>query len=62
MADAFNEAWGIVKFDWSGRKCKDCGTELSDEDFDEYGSWNYTCPECGTSYKHGDDDPYEQNW
>tara|TARA_R100001463_G_scaffold13034_2_gene34873 strand:+ start:717 stop:905 length:189 start_codon:yes stop_codon:yes gene_type:complete len=62
MADAFNEAWGIVKFDWSGRKCKDCGAELSDEDFDGHGSWNYTCPECGTSYKHGDDDPYEQNW
>jgi len=62
---AFDKAWQITKrFDWSGRRCKDCGTELSDEDFDEYGSWSYNCPDpdCASRYKHGDDDAYEQNW
>ena len=42
-----------------GRNCDKCGKHLSDEDYDKYGSWNYTCPKCGFRYKHGmnlDDD------
>jgi predicted RNA-binding Zn-ribbon protein involved in translation (DUF1610 family) len=35
-----------------GRKCDSCGKQLSEEEFEKYGSWNYTCEKCGFSYKH----------
>jgi hypothetical protein len=36
----------------NGRNCDNCEHHLSDEDFAGYGSWSYTCPECGFRYSH----------
>lgn len=35
-----------------GRECDNCGHHLSDEEFESYGSWNYTCSKCGFRYRH----------
>ena len=36
-----------------GRICDRCGHYLSDDEYDRYGSWNYTCDKCGFRYIHG---------
>jgi len=36
-----------------GRHCDRCGHYLSEDEFDRYGSWNYTCQACGFRYIHG---------
>lgn len=36
-----------------GRHCDRCGHYLSEDEFDKYGSWNYTCQACGFRYIHG---------
>lgn len=35
-----------------GRSCDNCGHQLSEQEFDKYGSWNYTCGRCGFKYNH----------
>ena len=35
-----------------GRNCDNCGHYLSDEEFDRYGTWSYTCEKCGFRYRH----------
>ncbi len=35
-----------------GRNCDNCETHLEDDDFESYGSWSYTCPDCGFKYSH----------
>jgi len=37
----------------NGRYCDNCETHLNDEDYVSYGSWSYTCHDCGFSYRHG---------
>ncbi len=37
----------------NGRNCDNCESHLNDEDYVSYGSWSYTCPNCGFSYRHG---------
>ncbi len=37
----------------NGRCCDNCETHLNDEDYVSYGSWSYTCHECGFVYRHG---------
>ena len=37
----------------NGRYCDNCETHLNDEDYVSYGSWSYTCHECGFTYRHG---------
>ena len=37
----------------AGRNCDDCGYKLTDEDFDNYKSWSYVCPNCDFIYVHG---------
>jgi hypothetical protein len=37
----------------NGRYCDNCETRLNDEDYVSYGSWSYTCHDCGFSYRHG---------
>jgi len=37
----------------SGRNCDNCEAFLEDKDYVSYGSWSYTCPSCGFSYRHG---------
>lgn len=36
----------------TGRNCDNCDAYLNEEDYEEYGSWSYTCPECGFKYRH----------
>lgn len=43
-----------------GRNCDNCGHHLSEEEFDRYGSWNYTCEKCGFRYIHGSKTAEEQ--
>lgn len=35
-----------------GRECAKCGHHLRDKEFKSYGSWDYTCRECGFKYNH----------
>ena len=35
-----------------GHKCDKCGKQLSNDDYESYGSWSYTCPKCGYKYEH----------
>jgi len=45
-----------------GRNCDKCNEDLSEEDYDRSGSWNYICPKCGFRYIHGMDlDEVEEN-
>lgn len=37
----------------NGRNCDNCETHLNDEDYVSYGSWSYTCHDCGFVYRHG---------
>jgi len=37
----------------NGRFCDNCETHLNDEDYVSYGSWSYTCHDCGFVYRHG---------
>ena len=37
----------------NGRYCDNCETHLDDEDYVSYGSWSYTCHDCGFVYRHG---------
>jgi hypothetical protein len=37
----------------NGRNCDNCETHLNDDDYESYGSWSYTCHDCGFSYRHG---------
>ena len=36
----------------NGRYCDNCETHLNDEDYVSYGSWSYTCHDCGFVYRH----------
>jgi hypothetical protein len=44
----------------NGRYCDNCETHLDDADYASYGSWSYTCPECGFCYRHDAADVSEQ--
>lgn len=37
----------------NGRYCDNCETYLNEKDYADYGSWSYTCPDCGFVYRHG---------
>ena len=37
----------------NGHYCDNCESHLNDEDYHGYGSWSYTCPDCGFVYHHG---------
>jgi len=37
----------------NGHYCDNCQSHLEDKDYDAYGSWSYTCPNCGFRYVHG---------
>jgi hydrogenase maturation factor HypF (carbamoyltransferase family) len=36
----------------NGHYCDNCESHLNDEDYHGYGSWSYTCPDCGFRYSH----------
>lgn len=35
-----------------GHDCDNCGHNLSEEEYASYGSWSYTCANCGFTYNH----------
>jgi tRNA(Ile2) C34 agmatinyltransferase TiaS len=35
-----------------GHNCDNCDCHLESSDYDAYGEWSYTCPECGFRYRH----------
>lgn len=36
----------------NGHNCDNCERDLADKDYERYGSWSYTCRNCGFKYIH----------